>query len=471
LDHLYHAGDSQLGDIETEVTVKLNNARILVVGLGKSGVAAIRVLREQGACVIGNDQRDEAALGEIAQKARQAGAELVLGSHDPLLFKSVDGIVLSPGVPSMEALDAAEAAGVPIVSEIEFASWFIKGTIIGITGTNGKSTVTTLVGMMCEKSGKPTFVGGNLGRPLVDVVGTEAAKPGGLVVVELSSFQLERLERLRVHVAALLNVTDDHLDRYTSFNDYAATKGRIFERQRPEDAKVIPTDDSLCRELADSSQARLFTFGGKTGSVRVKDNGIVDETTGLSVPVAALKISGEHNLSNACAAALLARIVDVPNEHIKEVLTTFQGLPHRMFKVAEIKGVSYYDDSKATNVGATVAAIDGLRNQGGRVVLIAGGKDKGGSYAPIRERLERYGRAVVVIGEAAPLILSALKGSSIEIATAQSMQNAVLKASKLARKGDVVLLAPACSSFDMFESYAHRGDVFQQAVLALSEDL
>jgi len=449
--------------------VKLQGARILVVGLGKSGLGAIRLLRQKGATVIGNDQRDQRSLGEMAETARAVGASLILGGHDPALFKSVDGIVLSPGVPRMEALDAADAYGVPIVSEIELASWFIHGTIVGITGTNGKSTVTSLVGLMCEKSGRPTFVGGNLGRPLVDVVGTSAADSEGIVVVEVSSFQLERLQRLRISVAALLNVTDDHLDRYLSFDEYAATKARIFERQQPEDAAVIPVDDPLCLTLSDKTPARRFTYGGATGSVAVIDRCIVDESSGLSVPVEALKLRGEHNLHNACAAALIARLVEIPSERIRAALTTFEGLPHRMQRVEEIKGVTYYDDSKATNVGATAAALDGLSNIEGRVVLIAGGIDKGGSYAPLRERLERCGRAAVLIGEAARLIQASLDGCSVAVERAETMEIAVRTASELAEPGDVVLLAPACSSFDMFDSYAHRGEVFQQSVRALAE--
>jgi UDP-N-acetylmuramoylalanine--D-glutamate ligase len=467
LDYRHHARDRELGDLEIEVIVKLDGARILVVGLGRSGLGAIRLLRQKGATVIGNDQRDESALGEMAKKARIEGADLVLGRHDPALFKSVDGIVLSPGVPQMEALEAADANGVPIISEIELASWFIRGTIVGITGTNGKSTVTSLVGMMCERSGRPTFVGGNLGRPFVDVVGTDAADPGGIAVVEISSFQLERVQRLRVPVAALLNVTDDHLDRYRSFDEYAATKARIFERQRPEDANVIPADDALCLSLSGNTSARRFTFGGEAGSVAVVDRCIVDQSSGLSVPVEALKLSGEHNLRNACAAALIARLVEVPGEQIREVLTTFEGLPHRMQRVEVINGVTYYDDSKATNVGATAAALDGLCNRAGRVVLIAGGIDKGGSYAPLRERLQRCGRAAVLIGEAAPLIQASLDGCSLAVERAETMEIAVRKASQLAQPGDTVLLAPACSSFDMFDSYAHRGEVFQQSVHAL----
>jgi UDP-N-acetylmuramoylalanine--D-glutamate ligase len=447
--------------------VDLQGAKVLVVGLGKSGVAAVRLLLARGAHVIGNDQRGEAELPADVIALRDQGAQLALGGHDPVLFTSVDRIVLSPGVPQLPALVAAERAGIPIASEIELASWFLRGTLIGITGTNGKSTVTTLVGEMCRRSGRPTFVGGNLGTPLVDAVDTAAAGAGGCVVVELSSFQLERVDRLRVHVAALLNVTDDHLDRYASFSEYAAAKANVFHNQVAEDAAVVPSGDALCERLATRGKGRIYRFGGADGDVRVIDGAITDIESGLRVPLSELLISGKHNHDNACAAALLARLASVAPEHIRAELTSFRGLPHRMQHVRRLDDVDYYDDSKATNVGATAAALDGLSERKRRVVLIAGGRDKGGDYAPVAERMRARGRAAVLIGEAAPLIAAALDGSGLPIENAGDMHDAVSRARNLARPGDAVLLAPACSSFDMFRSYAHRGDVFCDAVRAL----
>jgi UDP-N-acetylmuramoylalanine--D-glutamate ligase len=441
---------------------------MLVVGLGKSGVAAARLLLARGAQVVANDQRSEAELDASALELRALGAELALGGHDPALFTSVDRIVLSPGVPHLPALAAADRAGVPIHSEIELASWFVRGTLIGITGTNGKSTVTTLVGEMCRRSGRPTFVGGNLGAPLTEVVGTAAAEPGGYAVVELSSFQLERVDRLHVQVAALLNVTEDHLDRYPSFEAYAEAKAAIFRNQTPGDAAVVPSGDAFCESLTHGGRARVFHFGGKDGAVRVVAGAVVDPQNGLSVPLSQLALFGRHNHDNACAAALLARLAGVPTEAIEVALREFRGLPHRMQHVRTLDGVDYYDDSKATNVGATVAALDGLSERDGRVVLIAGGRDKGGAYEPLAERLRDRARAVVLIGEAAPLIADALHAASFPRETARDMEHAVERARALALAGDAVLLAPACSSFDMFRSYAHRGDVFQQAVLRLS---
>ena len=444
----------------------LAKERVLVVGLGKSGLAAVRLLAAQGARVVANDHRSEADLGEAALAARAAGAELALGGHDPELFTAVDRIVVSPGVPRLEALAAADRAGVPVASEVELASWFLRGDVLAVTGTNGKSTVTTMLGDMCRRTGRPTFVGGNLGTPLVDVVGTAAAGEDGLVVVELSSFQLERVDRFRARVAVLLNVTDDHLDRYEDFGEYAAAKGRIFHGQSREDHAVVPDGDELCLSLARAGAAPVHTFGGESGEVRVAAGRIDDAITGAAWPVSALRIRGSHNVQNACAAALAARLAGVSAEEIGAVLAEFAGLPHRMEHVRDLDGVAYYDDSKATNVGATVAALDGLDDVDGRVVLVAGGVDKGGSYQPVRERLERRGRAAVLIGEAAPLIVEALEGA-VPVERASDLDDAVRRAHALAQPGDVVLLAPACASFDMFRSYAHRGDEFQRAVRAL----
>jgi len=445
----------------------LTNKRVLVVGLGKSGLAALQLLVARGAQVIGNDLRGEAELGDTALQARALGVELVLGGHDPALFTSVDHIVISPGVPPSAALDAAERAGIPIASEVELAAWFMDAFVIGITGTNGKSTVTTLVGQMCERTGRPTFVGGNLGTPLVDVVQAPAAH-GGYVVVELSSYQLERVSELRVHVGALLNVTDDHLDRYPSFDAYADAKANLFRGQRAEDSAVVPAADAFSRSLARRGPGHLHTFGAPDGLVRVEHGQLVDVERGPIVAVSELRMRGAHNLDNACAAALCARLAGVPCEHIAAVLRSFEGLPHRTVHVADIDGVAYYDDSKATNVGAAVAAMDGLAPSAQRIVLIAGGKDKGGDYTPLRERLERSGRGVVLIGEARPILERALSGADFPVVSADSMAQAVTAARELAQPGDAVLLAPACASFDMFRSYAHRGDVFQDTVKQLT---
>jgi UDP-N-acetylmuramoylalanine--D-glutamate ligase len=453
------------------VNVRLSGARVTVVGLGQSGLAVVRLLQRQGARIVVNDARHEQALGPVAEQARGLGATLDLGEHDAARLAQSELIVVSPGVPRLPALHEVEQRGVPIVSEIELASWFIDSTVIGVTGTNGKSTVTTLIGEMCKASGRPTFVGGNLGTPLCEVVGSPAATGDGLVVAELSSFQLERIDKFRARVGVLLNVTDDHLDRYDSLADYAAAKGRLFATQHEGDFALAPGNDQLAWSLARLSPGKLLAFGGGDGEVRREGDVLVDSVSGLTVPIAELGIRGEHNIGNAAAAALAARLAGVAPEVIGSVLRSFKGLPHRMQHVALLQGVDYYDDSKATNVGAAVAALCGFARAKVKVVLIAGGKDKGGSYAPLREVLERTGAGLVLIGEASELIARAFEGTSLPIARASSMDEAVRAAHRLARWGEAVVLAPACASFDMFRSYSHRGDVFRDAVLALREEL
>jgi UDP-N-acetylmuramoylalanine--D-glutamate ligase len=443
--------------------VELSGKNAMVVGLGRSGLSVARFLAARGANVRVNDQRDADEIGPAAVEAQDLGA-----GHPAAAFWDVDLIVVSPGVPPLVVLDQAQARGVPVVSEIELASQYIEAPIVAVTGTNGKSTVTTLIGNMCARLGRPIFVGGNLGEPMIEAVGTDAAGPEGLVIVELSSFQLERVSTMKAHVAVLLNISPDHLDRYRSLEDYAAAKARIFERQEVDDFAVLPADDPRLRELVTGS-GTIVLFGGRTGEVRVADGALVDSESGLRVPVGQLRLRGSHNQANACAAALAARLMGAHAEDIASALVAFEGLAHRMQHVATIDEVEYIDDSKATNVGAAVASIAGLEGSSGKVVLIAGGVDKGGSYAPLRERMESKGRAVVVIGEAAPLLEQAFTGFAGELRRARSMEDAVEQASALAQRSDTVLLAPACSSFDMFQSYAERGDVFQKAVHTLGE--
>jgi len=448
--------------------VELARKNTMVVGLGESGLAVVRFLAERGARVVVNDQRDREALGTAATEAEALGAELVLGGHPDSAFEDLDLIVVSPGVPPLGQLDQAEQRGVPVVSEVELAARFIEAPIVAITGTNGKSTVTTLIGEMSRRLGRPVFVGGNLGRPMIEAAGTDAGAKGGLVIVELSSFQLERVSQMKAHVAVLLNITPDHLDRYPSFGAYAAAKARIFERQNAEDFAVLPADAPDLRELIEDD-GTVVLFDGRTGEVRVVDGVLTDSQSSLRVPVRELRIRGSHNVSNACAAVLAARLLGVRDDDVGSVLRDFKGLAHRMQYVRSVDGVEYIDDSKATNVGAAVASIDGLAGSKGKIVLIAGGVDKGGSYQPLRQRMSEKGRAVVVLGEAASLLERAFADSALELRRASSMGDAVTHAAALARPGDTVLLAPACSSFDMFRSYAERGDHFQRAVETLGE--
>jgi UDP-N-acetylmuramoylalanine--D-glutamate ligase len=440
----------------------------MVVGLGESGLAVVRFLTARGARVRVNDRRDAETLGAAATEVEALDADPVLGGHPDSAFEGLDLIVVSPGVPPLPQLDEAERRGVPVMSEVELAARFIEAPLVAITGTNGKSTVTSLIGEMCRRLGRPVFIGGNLGRPMIEAAGTDAGARGGLVIVELSSFQLERVSQMKVHVAVLLNITPDHLDRYRSFEAYAAAKARIFERQDAEDFAVLPADAPDLRELI-VDDGTVVLFDGRNGDVRVVDGVLTDTQSSLRVPVGELRIRGSHNVSNACAAVLVARLLGVRDDDIASVLREFEGLAHRMQYVRSVDGVEYIDDSKATNVGAAVASIDGLTGSTGKIVLIAGGVDKGGSYQPIRQRMSEDGRGVVVLGEAASLLERAFTDSPIELRHATSMRDAVTHAAELARPGDTVLLAPACSSFDMFRSYAERGDHFQRAVETLGE--
>lgn len=449
--------------------MELKSKHVVVIGLGKSGLAAARLALREGARVTINDAKTEKDLGAIANDARVLGATLHLGDHPVSLLTSADLIVLSPGVPRLAAVDAARAAGVKVRAEVELVAPFLHGKLVGITGSNGKSTVTTLIGEMAEATRKPTFMGGNLGDALSNAAFTAASSEQGYVVAELSSFQLEELEELRCHVAILLNVTDDHLDRHGTFAAYAAAKGRIFHPQTKADHALVPDGDEVCLALARAGAAQVHTFWGKNGEVRVENGIIVDTKSDLRFPIAELRIRGLHNQSNACAAALAARLVGIDTATIARVLAAFTGLPHRMVHVRDLDGVAYYDDSKATNVGAACAALDGLADLDGKVVLVAGGVDKQGSYAPLRERMEARGRGMVVIGAARPIIHGAFGGSPLPLIDASTIDDAVAKARAVAKPGDAVLLAPACASFDMFKGYSHRGDEFQRAVRELPE--
>jgi UDP-N-acetylmuramoylalanine--D-glutamate ligase len=450
--------------------MELNQQRVLVVGMGRTGLACALFAASRGAHVTCTDAQGPDTLRVQLDELHALGGKFVQGEPTEELACQMDVIIVSPGVPALSALQHAEQRGVPVVSEIEFASWYYQGSYVCITGTNGKSTVTTLVGEMVRSLGVPVFVGGNLGTPWVEAIGTEADCAEGLAILEVSSFQLERVRRLKPKVACLLNVTADHLDRHGTLAQYAAAKGQMFRSQTKSDYAVVPWGDPLITPMARASAASLKTFGGASGDVRVQGGYVVSERTGWRFAVADLAVTGEHNVLNACAAVLVAELLGVSPTAIEDVLRTFRGLPHRMQRVAVVDGVTFYDDSKATNVGAAVAAIEGLDKSMGRVILLAGGVDKGGSYAPLARALQARDGVAVLFGEAASLIESALADTpSVQVMRAGSMREAVQLAFGAARPGDVVLLAPACSSFDMFRSYAHRGDAFQRELQELQE--
>jgi UDP-N-acetylmuramoylalanine--D-glutamate ligase len=445
--------------------MELRDRTVLVIGLGQSGVSAALLALRLGARVVANDASPRERISPEALGLEAAGARLVVGGHDPALFGGTDLVVISPGVPSFPALDAFEAAGGTVIGELEFASRFVTAPIALVGGTNGKSTTTALVHAMLVAEGQRAFIGGNFGTPLAEAFG----QAFDALVLEISSFQAERVPTLHARAHALLNITEDHLDRYPSFEAYAHAKGNPFERMTADDTAVIPFGDPVVLREAARGAAQQVTFSAtdRRAHVAVENDEIVDRLRGDRYPLSILRIKGSHNVSNACAAIATAAAMGAKSGAIWQALSTFTGLGHRTVLVAEIEGVRYYDDSKGTNVGASVAALRGLVEP--KAVLIAGGRDKLGAYAPLVDALRDKGRALVLIGEAADRIAATAHGV-VPIQRAASMEEAVKLARGLARPGDAVLLSPACSSFDMFRDYKDRGDAFARAVLAIQQE-
>jgi UDP-N-acetylmuramoylalanine--D-glutamate ligase len=446
----------------------LAGKRVLVVGLGRSGIAAARLCANRGALVTVNDTKPAAQLAaELALLPESVAREL--GGHPAAVFAGQDMIVLSPGVPPLPPIAAARERGVLVTGEIELGSWFIESTMVAITGTNGKSTTTTLCGAILAANGQPTFVGGNLGTPLCEAVGTPAGREGGTCVVEVSSFQLETVRSFRPQVAVLLNITPDHLDRYPDLGGYIAAKQRIFAAQTASDFAVINIDDANVEAAARTIHSRCVLIS--THQVLGIGGWVDGDSLCVRLPGGPVEyypaqlpgLVGRHNQENALAALVAARLLGALPAEARYALVSFRPLPHRMELVGDFNDIEFYDDSKGTNVGAVVAALDGFPR---KVVLIAGGKDKGGSYAPLAEVMRRQGRAAVLIGEAAPKIHAALSGV-VPVETAADMDEAVELAAGLAERGDAVVLSPACSSFDMYRDYAHRAEVYRAAVQSL----
>jgi UDP-N-acetylmuramoylalanine--D-glutamate ligase len=438
--------------------------RILVIGVRRTGQAVARVLAARGCAVRAADAENAAALG--VDPAVLPGVELRLGAEPPALLDDVDLVVPSPGVPrAAPLLREAVRRGVPVWAEVELAFRLLDCPVIGITGTNGKSTTTTLVGRALARTGRRTFIGGNLGTPLVLAAGDRP----DVAVTEVSSFQLEWVERFRPHVGCLLNVTADHLDRHADFAEYRAAKARLFAAQRPDDWAVLNRDDPECRALAERCTARVLTFGtGPTeagalladGEAVVRLPGAEEERYDLG----RTRLAGRHNVENILAAALVARLAGAPPTAVQDAIDTVEPLPHRLAFVAERGGVRWYDDSKATNVGATVKSLESFAEP---VVLLAGGIDKGGDYAPLAAAAHGRVRRVLVFGAARERLATALEAADVAVERVADLPAAVGAAAAVARPGDVVLLAPACSSFDMFTDYAARGRAFRAAVEGL----
>jgi len=443
--------------------MNLSGKTVAVVGLGESGVAAAELALRQGAEVMAIDAAPEENLSAAARALVGKGARLFAGRNDEAAVKRADVVVVSPGVPPLPLLENASASGSLVIGELEFGSRFVEAPIVAIGGTNGKSTTTSLVYEMLTAQGKRVFVGANFGRPL----SLAAGQIFDLLVLEVSSFQLERAPTFHPRFAALLNVTEDHLDRYPNFLAYAAAKGNMFKDQTSDDVAVVPKGDVTVAREAARGDGRLITFGpGGDVGFETGRAAILDRLRGFDYPVSGIRLRGTHNLLNVSAAIACASEAGAQKDAIATALSRFEGLAHRTAFVSEIDGVKYYDDSKGTNVGAAVSAIKGLEEA--RLVLIAGGRDKRGDYGPLANELAAKGRALVLIGEAADRIADAVKGV-VQTARASSMEQAVALASSFAKSGDAVLLSPACSSFDMFRDYKDRGDAFVRAVRALAE--
>ncbi len=421
----------------------LLNQRVLVVGMEKSGLASVAFLRERGAEVTATDMRPHAV----------EGAPFVL--QEDADFTAYELIVTSPGVPNdLPQLERARSQGIPVMGEVELAAPYLLGKTIGITGSNGKTTTTAMVGHILESAGIPCQIGGNIGTPVTALVGNSRQDLWN--VLELSSFQLETVQRFRADIAVCLNVTQNHLDRHHTFGAYAAAKGNLFRSQRATDYAVLNQDDPQCRSFATITPAAKVWFGSawlKEGEIYIGEERLMR--------AAELPIRGRHNIENTMAAANAAHLAGVPMKEIAQAVLTFEAVEHRLEFVRQIRGVDYYNDSKATSVDATRKALESFD---GNLWVILGGKDKGSDYTLLEPLLRAKAKGVLLIGAATSIIEAQLK---IPTTNAGTLEQAVRLASNSAQPGDTVLLAPACASFDQFTSYEHRGQVFKQLVQAL----
>ncbi len=445
----------------------LNGKRVLVVGLARTGIAVSLFSAGYGAAVTATDEKPEAEMAETAARLRAAGVKIVLGAHSQEMFLEQDLIVVSPGVPAkLPALELARAQGIPVWSEIELAWRFLRGKLVAITGSNGKTTTTSLVAHILKTAGIATLVGGNIGVPLLALV--ESSTDSSVTVAEISSFQLETIQEFRPEIGVLLNLTPDHLDRHESFESYAAAKMRLFENQLDRDAAVLNADDpEITRRMPSRGHVYWFSRQKRVAEgAFVRDGEIVFRADGSETVVARrsdITLRGEHNLENVLAACAAAYLAGAPAAAIATGVKTFRAVEHRLEFVAEVGGVQFYNDSKATNVDATLKAVEAFP---GPLLVILGGKDKGSPYSPLAEPLRQRARLVILIGAAAGKIAGDI-GGAVPIEHAVTLDRAVKLAAERARPGDVVLLAPACSSFDQFENYEQRGRVFKELVARL----
>jgi UDP-N-acetylmuramoylalanine--D-glutamate ligase len=444
---------------------------IVVVGLARSGIAAAEFLARRGEAVVATDLREAGQLPAEAMRLAERGVRLELGGHERETFAGAAQVVVSPGVPwEAPALLAARAAGVSVIGEVELAFRHLRGRLAAVTGTKGKSTTTAALGAMLKESGGDVRVGGNIGEALIGLV--EGSTPDTVFAVEVSSFQLEGVDRFRPRVAVFLNISPDHLDRHPSFEAYAAAKARIFENQTAEDWAVVNGEDQAALALAARGRARVLPFYPRAepaaaagqedaaffaaGGARLARGGVTETL----FPLSAVRLRGAHLLADLLAAAAAARLLGATPAAITRAVAGFRGLEHVLEPVATIRGVDFFNDSKATNVDAARRSLEAFS---GPVLLILGGRYKGGDFAELLPGLQERGKRVLAIGEAKERIVSAL-GANVPVLPCASLGEAVEEAFKAARPGDTVLLAPACSSFDMFSDYADRGRKFKEEV-------
>jgi UDP-N-acetylmuramoylalanine--D-glutamate ligase len=444
--------------------IDLAGKRLLVVGLARTGVTTALFSAGYGATVTAIDEKAEAELAGAALKLRAAGVKLELGVPSEAAFLEQDLIVVSPGVPAnLPSLELARTRGIPVWSEIELAWRFLRGKLVAITGSNGKTTTTSLVAHILKNAGIPTLVGGNIGTPLLALV--ESSTDKSVTVAEISSFQLETIEAFRPEIGVLLNLTPDHLDRHSSMEAYALAKMRMFENQLDRDVALLNADDiEVTRRMP--SRPHVFWFSRQKRVAEgafIRDEQIIFRIDGSEIPLARrdeISLRGEHNVENVLASCAASYLAGADPAAIASGVKSFKGVEHRLEFVAEISGVSYFNDSKATNVDAALKAIEAFP---GPLLVILGGKDKGSPYAPLREPLRQRARAAILIGAAAEKIASELS-DTLPLHRAGTLDRAVEYAMETAKPGDVVLLAPACSSFDQFENYEHRGRAFKDLV-------
>jgi len=457
--------------------MELNGKRVLVVGLGKSGVASALFLKAHGAQVTVSDTKSGDELRNEIPGLLDHGITVETGGHGDRTFRGQDLIVVSPGVPvDAPPLTQARALGEAVIGEVELAAQFLPGPIVAITGSNGKTTTTTLTGEIMTGAGFPALVGGNIGTPAISLA--ERANPDTVIVLEISSFQLETIRTFRPKVAVVLNVTPDHLDRHRTFEAYVDAKARIFENQQPSDFAVLNADDPTCVAMGSRTRAQVYWFSRqkemqqgawvRDGNIVFRDARVEQRTQQREVmQVSEIPLKGAHNLENVLAAVCAGALMGCAAEKIRQAVRDFKAVEHRLEFVTTIRGVDYYNDSKATNVDATIKALESFP---ANIHLILGGKDKGSDYTVLNDLLRQRVKRVYTIGAAAAKIeaqIAPSKSGGPEIVHAETLENATRTASAVAQPGDVVLLAPACASFDQFKNYEHRGKAFKEIVQTL----